>query len=726
MKLFYLFFVLILFSFSSIAQESEFPIRLEDYSEADVVKHCWENNKYTKADEKYKEEWNSQSAIFLRYEKKYELRYIKEVAYLSSAKLHVSYIAHYRIKILDQAAVDNFSEVYYVKGAHGGYNLYEGSRDKEFMNIKIIKPDGKEIIVKKKDIIEDDKGQRKVAIPNLEVGDILDYSLYTHDLSTSFYYAIIDQFTLNKNYPVKKFNYSIVTDAHWDVQFTSGEHKVRLKEKRIDKKIYEFKIEANNVDKINSTRWNYYYRTGPYIRMYVAISKGNLNKRDKDHEQLHTSSLTTEDIVSKYRKYYQKSNSAANEYGAFKGYLRRKYGKDEVSTKKNLEELYYYMRHHFTNMHYVYDRYNGSGPDSYRKLSDLEFTGHIIYALRKMKIEYDIIVVVTRQSGRIQDVINENQTDYLIRATVGKEYIYFYQPNPYTRFNKFPHEIENSKGYIVEAENSSGSKLTAKTAFLPPSEYKDNISKYETKVSFDKEDMKLLKAATKATHSGHQIEYYQYDVVDWMTMIWDENKLYKTKLWGHPSRDKSGKLANFAQAQEDNRKEEFEYLASNHFDIGDNTKLLDFKTLTTANSIDQTTLEFTFDCELSDLVKKVGPNYVLKAGALVGGQLILKEEEMKRTVDVHMTFPRGFEYTIDVEIPEGYQLKGLNNFENDIDNDAGKLKTSAVLNGNILTISFSKYYKHNYEPAKNWNLMKEFLIPGGDFLTKEILLKKKK
>ncbi|WMX17400.1 MULTISPECIES: DUF3857 domain-containing protein [unclassified Aureispira] len=716
----------LLFTANVLAQKDVSSILLEDYTQENVQEYCWEQHAYNKAEEEYPEDWNNQSAVFLRYERKYEIRFVKAVAYVASARLHVSYISHYRVKILDEAALENFSEVYYVSGAHGGYNMYDETRDKEFMNIKIIKPNGKEIIVDNKEIIEDDNGKRKVAVPNLEVGDILDYALYTHDLATSFFYGVIDEFTLNRAYPIKDFNYSVTTDRDWDVQFTSGKHEINLSEKTINDNCFEFSIHKENVEKINSTRWNYYYQTGPYIRMYVGYSKDNLALRRTKGGALHTSSLKSEDIIDTYRDYYEKSRSAFNEYAAFKGYLRRKYKKEEISKTKTLEELYYYMRHHFTNKHYVYDRYYGNA-NSFRKLSNIEFTGHIIYALKKLKIPYDIVVVVGRQSGRIEDVINKNQTDYLIRAKLDDSNIYFYRPNPYTRFNHFPFQIENAEGYVVEAENTRGRKLTTKKALLPASDYKSNISRHETKVHFKEDDMMVLRANSKAIHTGHHIESYQYDVVDWMDMIWNENKLYKTKLWGHPSKDKSSEMKNFIQAQKEERDEAMEAIAQSHFDLGEgNTELIAYEGLTTANTIDEKSLEYTFDCELSDLVKKVGPNYVIKAGRLVGGQLILAEDEMERTVDIHMNYPRGYEYEIEITIPEGYEVKGLDNFTNNIDNETGSLKSSASLNGNILTITFNKYYKNNYEPAKNWDMMKAFLIPGGEFLTKEILLKKKR
>lgn len=727
MKLLFLVcFGLLLGSTNLLAQQDLSEILLEDYTQEDVQQHCWNDHGYTSAEETYPKEWDNQSAIFLRYEKKYEIRFINAVAYVAGAKMHVSYISHYRIKILDEAALENFSEVYYSSGAHGGYNMNEDTRDKEFLNIKIIKPDGTEIVVDEKEILEDDDGQRKVAVPNLEVGDILDYALYTHDLATSFFYGVIDEFTLNRAYPIKDFNYTVVTDEDWDVQFTSGQHEISLSEEKLAAESFQFSIHKENVEKITSTRWNYPYQTGPYIRMYVGYSDDNLTLRDKKGEQLHTSSLKSEDIIEQYKTYYQKDKSAANEYGAFRGYLKRKYKKEEVSQVKVLEELYYYMRHHFTNKHYVYDRYYGNAR-SYRKLSNIEFTGHIIYALSKLKIPYDIVVVVGRGSGDIEDVINKNQTDYLIRAKLEDSNIYFYRPNPYTRFNHFPPSIEGAEGYVVEAESQKGRKLVTKKALLPASDYKTNISRHETKVSFKEDDMMVLNVNSKAIHTGHQIETYQYDVVDWMDMIWNENTLYKTKLWGHPSKDKSENMKNYMQAQEDERKAAMESIAKNHFDLaGDNTKLIAYEDLTTANTIDEKSLEYTFDCELSNLVKKVGPNYVIKAGRLVGGQLILNEDEMEREVDVHMNFPRGFEYVIEITVPEGYEVKGLSNFSNEVDNETGSIKSAASLEGNILTITFNKYYKNNYEPVKNWDKMKAFLIPGGEFLRKEILLKKKR
>lgn len=724
--------VLLFFFFSSNSQDYKYPEDMGAYSKEDIQNYCWIDNKHTPDELAYPEEWNKQSAIYLFYEQKYQLRRIPGVPLISGPEVFVAYLGHYRVKILDESARKDFSEVYYFQGSHGNYNTqrldsdfsdgkFFNGRHKDVLRIKVIKPNGKEILLDDTNILTDGDNKRKAAIPNLEIGDILDYYCFTYDRVYEPKYAIINQFPLNQIYPIQKFTFTVLTDQHWNIQFTSGEHKLELTEKKLDKNTYLFQIQQKQIEKTKSTRWNYYYRSGPYIRLLASPKENFIPGKEKNNEPLHSSTISSSQIIDTYREYYQESRSAGNEYAKFKSFLNKKYDKQEIPKEIALEELHYYMRHHFTNQYYVLDRYNGS---NHRSPENIEFTGHIIFALQKLEIPYDIVVVVAREVARIEDVPTIDYTDYLIRAKLDSNYFYFYRPSPFTHFNECPYSIESVESYVVEATNKKGSKMETKKVFLPSSKLEDNLSKYVSSVNFMADNIETLKVSTLATLSGHQMESY-YSTVDWVNMIWTENRIYKTRAWGHLEIDKTDEMQSFVQAQRDKRKESFENIAKDHFEMEDNAKLLSYETYTTGNTFGEKNLSFRFDCELKDLVKKVGPNYILKAGMLVGGQLALEESEMERTIDIYMDFPRGYEYTIDITIPDNYEVQGLKNLEINVDNEAGTLKSSATLNGNVLTILFKKYYKHNFEPAENWAKMKEFLIPGAEFITKEILLKKK-
>lgn len=91
-------------------------------------------------------------------------------------------IYHARIKINDKAALQAYSSIEYQKTFDNTAGiLYSKNVDKKdtYIGIKLIKPDGREVTVNTgeevltKNDAKDKQG--KLAVPNLEVGDILDY-----------------------------------------------------------------------------------------------------------------------------------------------------------------------------------------------------------------------------------------------------------------------------------------------------------------------------------------------------------------------------------------------------------------------------------------------------------------------------------------------------------------------------------------------------------------------
>ena len=85
-----------------------------------------------------------------------------------------------RIKLLDKISVDDFSEFSFIKKFRVKRG-YWGRKGKKFVGIKIIKPNGKvrEIEIGKEATQTDNKKEYKIAIPGLEVGDIIDYYVHT-------------------------------------------------------------------------------------------------------------------------------------------------------------------------------------------------------------------------------------------------------------------------------------------------------------------------------------------------------------------------------------------------------------------------------------------------------------------------------------------------------------------------------------------------------------------
>ena len=130
------------------------------------------------------------------------------------------------------------------------------------------------------------------------------------------------------------------------------------------------------------------------------------------------------------------------------------------------------------------------------------------------------------------------------------------------------------------------------------------------------------------------------------------------------------------------------------------------------------------DFEIGGLFKKVGENYILDAGKLIGGQLELKKEELARTQDVYMPYAREFKNTIYITIPTGYSAQGLEKFNYNITNETGGFVSKAEIVENKIIITTHKSYNHLFEKAADWDKMTAFLEGCFQFTQQKILLKK--
>src|SRR5690606_30061489 len=135
------------------------------------------------------DKWKNQSAVIIA--KSNLLSYRKAV--LLSALNHNQYY-HNRIMLLDKSAVEEYAQFSLPGSRVGGV----GTKYLTYAGFKIIKPDGREMEVSLNDLVKEEQKfnsstfeRYKLAIPNLEIGDILDYYMAEEEtfVISSKYYA---------------------------------------------------------------------------------------------------------------------------------------------------------------------------------------------------------------------------------------------------------------------------------------------------------------------------------------------------------------------------------------------------------------------------------------------------------------------------------------------------------------------------------------------------------
>jgi len=115
---------------------------------------------------------------------------------------------------------------------------------------------------------------------------------------------------------------------------------------------------------------------------------------------------------------------------------------------------------------------------------------------------------------------------------------------------------------------------------------------------------------------------------------------------------------------------------------------------------------------------------LIDIGKIISGQLALDKKDFEREYDIYMAYARSYVYEINLEIPHGYNLQGIEKLNSNVSNETGGFISKAVLSGKILKINVNKVYNHNFEKAKDWSKMVSFIEASYNFTQQKILLKK--
>ena len=138
---------------------------------AEVKEKFWGANDPVKKVTAVPDKWRNESAVIIYKSEEYSFhKFGTKVTYTMAFRK--------RVKLQDQAAVTEFSEFSFRERFQSKRGLYRNKEATNTVGVKVIKPDGseKEINIDQEAIKVDDK--KKIAIPNIEIGDIIDYYVY--------------------------------------------------------------------------------------------------------------------------------------------------------------------------------------------------------------------------------------------------------------------------------------------------------------------------------------------------------------------------------------------------------------------------------------------------------------------------------------------------------------------------------------------------------------------
>jgi hypothetical protein len=709
------------------------------------------------------ENWKNESAVIIGQRSEYLFTRVG-FGRNTTAVVRISEYIHKRIKLQDKNALEKFSTFFYVTMGRDGKAAY-----------KIIKASGKEEEIDMATAIEEENDipsiykpifyklsirSMKIAIPNLEVGDIIDYtvrSTFNWDMKTDGVQFTPFIFSLANSYPTLYQQYRFTMANGMKVKYRNYNSAPVLKfDNRAsvygDKESYlSYYFMDKNREKSNDERWNFEFRNTPTVKFRVVL----LSDNDPESKGLGEATVDRAglDPQTMYRYYAGAAMYVTPTVNSLVGYTTEYISKkkSEGSLKTNdeiIRESYYCLRKVFLEMYYKGPVHSElakymTGKKLYKKvkaqeqkaeqrkeeredeirINSVTFATALRMALAAQQIPAELQVYVPRKLGVWRDAIFMEELDFALRVKIKNKYCYLEAFNNFDAFGTPYAYLEGTEGYSIGYDEVDRYFRTT----VPASKHTDNIDKQDYSIRFNGA-MDMVEVERTSSYLGNDKSskigpanldrsYLAYDFAKYFAEPKGKKKdnIVTADAIKYEDIDKEEHIRE--------RKELFEKMLKENFDP---EKYDEFELIKDGRFGDTATLEFKEKFSLKKLLSKAGKNYLFEAGKLIGGQIKLEPTELtERRSDIWLPYARTIQNNITINLPVGYTADGLQDINMNVDNESGTFISTAKLEGDKLLINTTKLYKKNFDKKEAWPNYVAFLEAGYKFSQAKIVLKKK-
>ncbi|HET8839626.1 MAG TPA: hypothetical protein VFM82_11600 [Flavobacteriaceae bacterium] len=674
------------------------------------------------------EKWKGESAVILYLEEYFEY------TNFASKAFYPSYY-HERVLLQDKAAIENFSEFSFGKEDKDFGLIFHSYQEKTILGAKIIKPDGTEIIlnIDNEKVVQDDR--IKVAIPNLEVGDILDFFVYQDDYGVVYGGEKIfeaHERVLSMEYPVVYRKLAIELEkGRLYLNMDSYNDAPEILEVPTDKNSRRrYMLEANDIEKSDFPRWFYPLVELPTVKFQVIYSVIGKNSdifmgENAAERKTHVS---PEELVDYYDLRFKtyKSRSVA----PVLDYLEEK----EITDKREqLVQALYFMRHRNYNRFielYLARENQIEGFDvpcgGYAFIDEDNFVNFMASLGKELEIDYDIVVATPDFNGSIDDLLLASNVSLGLRFNFPKP-LYFFHISSHVQAELFPENLEGTKVYLLGVKKNRKIE-NAEIAVLPVTTAQDNIEKKMIAVNF-RDGFNSIHIERNLEFTGHfkiqeQGRWLFFD--DYLNEEFerfDSSHFYHCrKNQNRKEEEAEQKLKSFYAEIEKRHNENLKERIKNVYDV--ETKDYAYEIKNSARySEEALVVADSFNIE-NEFIRKAGPNYLFELGKLIGGQVKIEKDEEERVANIDLDFAKTLIYNVEISVPEGFEVVGVEKLNRTITNETGSFEVVAKVENGILKYTATKIYAKPHYEAAEWGNMLVWLKAAHDFSQEKVMFKK--
>lgn len=707
-------FVSLIVSVTLSAQDDDTfsPSKLEAI--ARNMKTVWDDNDADFAVSSVPGKWKEESGVIIAQKTRFSFD-------KDANKLAVFEITRRRIMLNDRDAVNNYSSIYFRIGSAN-----DGA------GIKVIKANGtvQDVSLRNAVYVEDnddvpstftpyigkantylDKSKSrviffKIAVPDLDPGDIIDYGTIFYDDNTVKKMSYIEfdpiYFVCTREYPVISQKFEIDTDNNSFVNSKSTMGAPAFKE--TGNANSEYSWEDRDREKIPDTKWVNRMIELPMLKFQIVFSRSE-NRSDLfigDRGEL-KQNISPDELAKKMNHLYNRLDGSMY-YSMARAYLKQ-VGYQDMREEDFIQKTYYILRH------MSFYRANG--------FSSELFASCLTQCLDLRNIPYSLVVTAPLTLTKPDNIIFRTEPEWMVKVKDKFIFNATIFSNPYD----FKEEFLNTPAYIINL----GKNPTATSITLPATKAEENITTNTITASMDTAT-RNMKVVMQRAATGLAKKKYNYQGLVYTTAFDDDHRSYGGEDDVRASM-KGAVLDSYEEKLRERKKEDkTRKLEAMKKELDDEYDNLTAYTEFTLNSDGRTwrkqELNYTNKFELGDMVKIAGDNLLVAVPGLIGDQLWISQDDRKREVDAYMDYPESIRNIINFTIPAGYKVVGIQNLNINIDNAVGTFAVQATVENNTLNILVKKHYKQTTVKKEDWPKLLEMLDAAYNFSQKKVLLKK--
>lgn len=634
------------------------------------------------------------------------------------------------VKINDKASLDEYSQMSYRQFKK--LNSWVTATATTFLGVRIIKPDGsmKEVNLDEAVMTKTDKKdqQRKLAIGDLQVGDLLDYYVRVEEFSESIKEPERLIFVFGDDHPILDYSFHCQIGNKYAVEYRSMNKAPEAKQSTNEDKDLILDLAMKNLAAVPTNLWMSSQRELPAFRINVLAGGQDISGRGKGAV---VKDVPLKDIINTINTVlsYPQGPGAYYYVTTLDKMLRAYDRKFPKTPDDSLARLICYT-YRFIRYYNSVDKDLSVGEErNHMDINNYDYLNTLKLCLTSHHINCNFVVAPSRYGPDLKQVMGPGDLMLLLKVNVDKPF-FVTNNNMFSYPGDMPAYVEGQPYLDIDPKVSKRNIQDVSRDATPLSNAGQNLHQEAISLSFEGADMQLLRAKRHTVLTGNMKIDEQKHLLNFEDCYESERQDLKVEKSimddlkkARRSKNVSEDYATALQKARTSLKDRFREEIVSEFDIEpkevvswkiDNMGIRNYAPDMAYSS------EFTWD----GMVQRAGNNYLLNIGKAFNSPLKLNPSQRNRTVDVYMPYARTLDCTVTFNIPQGYTVVGADKLNKKLENECGSVLSVAEVKGNQLVVHFRRMYNNNQEAASKWPQLLAIIDAATDFSGTKVLLKK--